>query len=71
MVSGLYTERDLVDLAEVDGHPFMLGSQFHPEFRSRPLAPHPLFRGFVAAAQAHAGHGMALPAPEVRMVEGA
>jgi CTP synthase len=70
VVSGLYTERDLVDLAEVDGHPFMLGSQFHPEFRSRPLTPHPLFHGFVAAAQAHAGHGVSLPAAELRMVEG-
>jgi CTP synthase len=52
VVSGLYTERDLVDVAELAGHPFMLGSQFHPEFRSRPLVPHPLFRGFVAACQA-------------------
>jgi len=50
VVSGYYTERDLVDVAEIAGHPFMLGSQFHPEFKSRPLAPHPLFRGFVAAA---------------------
>jgi CTP synthase len=51
VVSGLYTERDLVDVAEVAGHPFMVGSQFHPEFRSRPLVPHPLFRGFMAACR--------------------
>ncbi len=52
VVSGLYTERDLVDVAELreDLHPFMLGSQFHPEFKSRPLAPHPLFLAFVEAA---------------------
>jgi CTP synthase len=50
VVSGLYTERDLVDIAELGGHPFMVGSQFHPEFQTRPLVPHPLFRGFVAAA---------------------
>ncbi len=49
VVSGVYTERDLVDIAELADHPFMIGSQFHPEFKSRPLAPHPLFDGFVAA----------------------
>lgn len=51
MVSGLYTERDLVDVAELAEHPFMVGSQFHPEFRSRPLAPHPLFSGFIGACK--------------------
>jgi CTP synthase len=51
VVSGLYTERDLVDVAEIRDHPFMVGSQFHPEFKSRPLAPHPLFASFVAAAK--------------------
>jgi CTP synthase len=52
VVSGRYTERDLVDIAELreDLHPFMVGSQFHPEFKSRPLTPHPLFRAFVAAS---------------------
>ncbi|MEO8082367.1 MAG: CTP synthase [Ardenticatenales bacterium] len=54
VVSGLYTERDLVDIAELADHPFMLGSQFHPEFKSRPLRPHPLFRAFVRAVAAHA-----------------
>jgi CTP synthase len=49
VVSGLYTERDLVDIAELAGHPFMVGSQFHPEFKSRPLAPHPLFLRFMRA----------------------
>ena len=38
------------NLAEMAGHPFMVGSQFHPEFKSRPLKPHPLFRAFVGAA---------------------
>ena len=50
VVSGLYTQRDLVDVAELADHPFMVGSQFHPEFKSRPLKPHPLFRAFVGAA---------------------
>ena len=49
VVSGLYTERDLVDVAELAHHPFMVGSQFHPEFKSRPLRPHPLFRAFAQA----------------------
>jgi CTP synthase len=53
VVSGVYTRRDLVDVAEIRDHPFMIGSQFHPEFKSRPLAPHPLFRDFVGAANQH------------------
>ncbi|RME25689.1 MAG: CTP synthetase, partial [Deltaproteobacteria bacterium] len=38
---------------ELPGHPFFLACQFHPEFTSRPLAPHPLFVGFIRAALAH------------------
>lgn len=45
--SGLNPEKNLVEIAEVKGHPFMLGTQFHPEFQSRPLRPHPLFRDFI------------------------
>jgi CTP synthase len=48
--SGLSPDRRLVEIAELADHPFMLGSQFHPEFKSRPTRPHPLFNGFVAAA---------------------
>jgi CTP synthase len=47
--SGLSPDRRLVEIAEMDDHPWMLGCQFHPEFRSRPTRPHPLFRAFVAA----------------------
>ncbi len=50
IASGFYKEKDLVEICEVRGHPFMLGSQFHPEFQSRPTRPHPLFREFVAAS---------------------
>jgi len=39
----------LVEIAELADHPFMLGSQFHPEFKSRPTRPHPLFYAFTAA----------------------
>ena len=51
--SGLSPDGRLVEIAEITDHPFMLGSQFHPEFRSRPNRPHPLFMSFVAAAIKH------------------
>jgi len=54
--SGLSPEGTLVEIAELRDHPFMVGSQFHPEFKSRPDRPHPLFREFVrAAAEAERG----------------
>jgi len=45
--SGIYKEKNLVEMAELKQHPFMLGSQFHPEFKSSPLMPHPLFDLFI------------------------
>jgi len=48
-ISGLYPEGDLVEIVEITDHPWFLGCQFHPEFRSRPMAPHPLFESFVGA----------------------
>ncbi len=45
--SGINPQKNLVEIAEIKGHPFMLGTQFHPEFQSRPLKPHPLFREFI------------------------
>ncbi len=48
-IAGVNKKRDLVEIVEVEDHPWMLGAQFHPEFRSAPLAPHPLFLGFVGA----------------------
>ncbi|MCA9996969.1 MAG: CTP synthase [Anaerolineales bacterium] len=50
--SGVSPNGRLVEIAELRDHPFMLGSQFHPEFKSRPNKPHPLFNAFVAAAVA-------------------
>jgi len=47
--SGINPDNDLVEIAELDDHPFMLGSQFHPEFLSRPNNPHPLFVAFARA----------------------
>ncbi|CAN5260236.1 CTP synthase [soil metagenome] len=49
--SGTSPDGRLVEIAEVEDHPFFIGSQFHPEFKSRPLRPHPLFKGFVEACR--------------------
>lgn len=48
--SGLSPDGKLVEIAEITDHPFMVGSQFHPEFLSRPNAPHPLFAGLIRSA---------------------
>ncbi len=48
--SGLSPDGRLVEIGELEDHPFMLGSQFHPEFKSRPTRPHPLFKAFVGSA---------------------
>jgi len=56
-LSGVNPERDLVEIVELEGHPFFVGVQFHPEFKSTPLAPQPIFKGFVAAALAHSRNG--------------
>lgn len=48
--SGVSPDGRLIEIAELKDHRFMLGSQFHPEFKSRPTRPHPLFKAFVAAA---------------------
>jgi CTP synthase len=53
VLSGLSPNGRLVEIAELKDHPFMLGSQFHPEFKSRPNRPHPLFDAFLAAAVHH------------------
>ena len=50
LASGLSPDGRLVEIVEQVDHPFMVGVQFHPEFRSRPQEPHPLFRDFVGAA---------------------
>jgi CTP synthase len=48
--SGMSPSGDLVEIIELQGHPWYLGCQFHPEFKSRPMNPHPLFRDFIRAA---------------------
>jgi CTP synthase len=49
-LSGLSPDQSLVEIAELQDHPYMIGSQFHPEFLSRPNQPHPLFLGLIEAA---------------------
>ena len=51
-LSGLSPDGRLVEIAELRDHPWMVGSQFHPEFKSRPNRPHPLFKGFLQAVAA-------------------
>jgi CTP synthase len=48
--SGLYPKEQLVEIIELQDHPWFLATQFHPEFRSRPTSPHPIFREFIKAA---------------------
>ena len=51
--SGIWAEKQLVEIIEVADHPYFVAGQFHPEFRSRPWDPHPLFAAFVRAALKH------------------
>jgi CTP synthase len=50
LLSGQSPDGRLVEIVELKDHPWFVASQFHPEFRSRPQRPHPLFRDFVGAA---------------------
>jgi CTP synthase len=51
MFSGLSPDGDLPEIVEYKNHPWFIGVQFHPEFKSRPFAPHPLFKSFIEAAK--------------------
>jgi CTP synthase len=53
-ISGVHPKGVLVEIIEIPDHPWFVACQFHPEFRSKPDVPHPLFRGFTQAAQQHA-----------------
>ena len=52
-LTGTTPDRTYVEIVEIPSHPFFLGCQFHPEFKSKPLEPHPLFREFIAASYRH------------------
>jgi CTP synthase len=49
-ITGTTPDATYVEIVEIPGHPFFLGCQFHPEFKSKPLEPHPLFRAFIEAS---------------------
>lgn len=51
-IGGINPDTNLVEIIELANHPWFVGVQFHPEFLSRPMRPHPLFRDFVGAALA-------------------
>ena len=51
-------------MIELPDHPWFLGCQFHPEFKSKPYAPHPIFRSFIAAAKEHRERRLAGPEVE-------
>jgi CTP synthase len=53
-MAGINPERDLVEIIELKNHPFFVGTQFHPEFKSTPLVPHPLFNSFILACKKRA-----------------
>jgi len=53
VISGTFETEDLCEIAEVESHPWMVGVQFHPEFKSKPTDPHPLFKAFVGAMLKH------------------
>jgi CTP synthase len=53
IISGVSPDKNFVEIVEIADHPWFLGCQFHPEFKSKPLAPHPLFASFVSASYEH------------------
>ena len=55
IASGISPDGDLVEIMELRDHPFFVGVQFHPEFKSRPNRPHPIFRDFIGASSTSAG----------------
>lgn len=54
VISGTSPDGSLVEIVEMKDHPWFVACQFHPEFKSRPNRPHPLFRDFIGAAVAYA-----------------
>jgi CTP synthase len=63
-LSGLSPDETLVEMIELPDHPWFIGCQFHPELQSRPLRPHPLFAGFVAAAARRSRDEQAAPSAD-------
>src|SRR5687767_4708048 len=70
-LSGLSPDGSLVEIVELENHPWFIGVQFHPELRSRPTRPHPLFAGFIAAAAASKRRAASATATGKTLVEAA
>ncbi len=71
VLSGLSPDGDLVEMVEIPSHPWFIASQFHPEFKSKPLDCHPLFKGFIRAALAYkARRGATPPLKGLRVIRG-
>ena len=68
-ITGETPDRTYVEICELEDHPWYLGCQFHPEFKSKPMEPHPLFQSFIAAAYEYRRHRMMPLEPQTRVVE--
>jgi CTP synthase len=66
-ITGTTPDATYVEIVELDDHPFFLGCQFHPEFKSKPLEPHPIFRDFIGAAWEHSG-ALRAAAPQMECI---
>src|SRR5260370_4741394 len=64
-ITGRTPDGSYVEIVEVGDHPWFLGCQFHPQFKSKPLAAHPLFAAFVVAASRHASAYRAVAAERI------
>jgi CTP synthase len=70
VISGRSADNSLVEIIELADHPWFVGSQFHPEFKSRPTRPHPLFRDFVGACLRHARESFEVALPSTVQSDG-
>ncbi len=70
VVSGMSPDGKFVEMVELTDHPWYLGCQFHPEYKSKPTAPHPLFVSYIRAALERRLSGVASPAPQAVEVRG-
>lgn len=63
-ITGSSPDGTYVEIVEIPGHPYFLGCQFHPEFKSKPLEPHPLFKSFIHASYQHRARRLAQSSPD-------
>jgi CTP synthase len=68
-ISGATPDGTYVEMVEIPGHPFFIGCQFHPEFKSKPMEPHPLFKAFIGASYEHRKRRLAGERMEERQEE--